>query len=69
MDTTSDDTGFKTDEQYRAVARAQYHCDGEIEIDENAPLSQADGNPDGGCYVQAWVWVSDEEIDSAEKED
>lgn len=49
-----------TDEQYAAAAYRLYHCDGEIEVDAVPALSKADGNPDGGCYVQAWVWVSDE---------
>ncbi len=48
-----------SDEQYREAARALYHTDGETEIDLNAPLSKARGNPDKGCYVQAWVWVYD----------
>ena len=52
---------FKTDTQYRAAAKKLYHREGEVEIDENAKLSKALGNPDRGCYVEAWVWVSDEE--------
>jgi hypothetical protein len=31
-----------------AAARSQYQSEGEIEIDD-------------GAFVQAWVWVSDEE--------
>lgn len=37
-------------------AIAEYHRDGEIEIDEGAVCSRGD---DDGCYVQAWVWVYD----------
>ncbi len=44
-----------------AAARGQYQTEGEIEIDDNAKLSRAEGNPDFGAFVQAWVWVSDEE--------
>jgi hypothetical protein len=33
--------------------------EGFFEIDENAPVSQADGNPDKGAYVQAWIWIPD----------
>lgn len=44
-----------------AAARGQYQTEGEIEIDDNAKLSRAEGNPDDGAFVQAWVWVSDEE--------
>lgn len=49
-----------TDKQYRAAAKL-HQRDGELEIDDNAPLSKAKGNPDGGCYVQAWIWVYDED--------
>lgn len=31
--------------------------DGEIEVDDDAVVSMGD---DGGAYVQAWLWVSDE---------
>lgn len=48
-----------TDKQYRETASRIYERDGEVEIDDNAPLSKAKGNPDKGCYVQAWVWVYD----------
>ena len=34
---------------------------GVIEIDECAKVSRAKGNPDKGAYVQAWVWVHDDE--------
>lgn len=45
-----------TDKEYRALAREQWHRDGEIEIDEDAVVSVSD---DDGAYVQAWVWVDD----------
>ena len=48
-----------TDEQYRSAASRQYQKDGEVEIDQLAPVSKAEGNPDKGAYVQAWVWVYD----------
>ena len=47
--------------QYRNAARQGYHRDGEVEIDQGAKVSKADGNPDHGAYVQAWVWVDDED--------
>ena len=50
-----------TKKQMIAAARSQYESEGEIEIDDNAKLSRAEGNPDDGAFVQAWVWVSDEE--------
>ncbi len=50
-----------TRKQMIATARSLYQSEGEIEIDDNAKLSRAEGNPDNGAFVQAWVWVSDEE--------
>ncbi len=48
-----------TDEQMRAAALAAYSDPGTIDIDHDAPVSRADGNPAKGAYVQAWVWVDD----------
>ena len=49
----------KAEEQRRqaivAMARDEYQRDGEVEVDDNAKLSEGDDN---GTYVQAWVWVS-----------
>ena len=50
-----------TRKQMIAAARCLYQTEGEIEIDDNAKVSRAEGNPDVGAFVQAWVWVSDEE--------
>jgi len=36
------------------LAFDQCHKDGEVEVDENAEVSEGDDN---GAYVQAWVWV------------
>ena len=47
-----------------AAARSLYQSEGEIEIDDNAKVSKAEGNPDNGAFVQGWVWVSDEEAKS-----
>lgn len=46
------------DEEKRRMAIVKLtksiHCeDGELEIDEDAKLSEGDDN---GCYVAAWVW-------------
>jgi len=38
-----------------ALARDEYHREGECEIDDNAVVSEGDDN---GAYVSAWVWVS-----------
>jgi hypothetical protein len=37
-----------------ALARQFHELEGEIEIDDDAKVSESDGN---GAYVQAWVWV------------
>jgi hypothetical protein len=41
------------------AAQAKYHEDGSIEIDSNAEVSMSGG----GAYVQAWVYVSREEME------
>ena len=38
-------------------AREQYQDGGSIEIDNNAEISKSDE----GAYVQAWVWLPNEE--------
>ena len=43
------------------AARKLHQNWGLIEIDECAKVSRAKGNPDKGAYVQAWVWVHDDE--------
>lgn len=53
------DTFAAYDPQAVEQAGSEYQREGEIEIDEGATCSRAEGNPDGGCYVQAWVWVYD----------
>lgn len=47
-----------TDTEYRTAARKLYQCEGAIEIDDTAPISRGG---DGGAYVQAWVWVRDDD--------
>jgi len=41
------------------AAQAKYHEDGSIEIDSNAEVSMSGD----GAYVQAWVYVSRDEMD------
>lgn len=36
------------------LAKGKYEREGEVEIDDNAKLSEGSDN---GTYVQAWVWV------------
>lgn len=50
-----------TDEAMRNAARAVYEVEGSVEIDEDAPISRDADNTDKGAYVQAWVWVYDED--------
>lgn len=47
-----------TNEQYLAAAKRIHVEEGTLEIDEPAIVSQSEG---GGAYVQAWVWVHDED--------
>lgn len=47
-------------DQLRQKAQNEIANDGEIEIDEGAVVSLSD---DGGAYVQAWVWISDDKED------
>ncbi len=44
-------------EKYRAAAMASAR-DGEIEVDAGAVVSHGS---DGGAYVMAWLWISDDE--------
>jgi hypothetical protein len=48
----------KSDDWYRDRAKERYCFNGEIEVDSNARISRGD---DHGAYVEAWVWVPDED--------
>ena len=50
---------------YRAKAQACFHKEGQLEIDPGALVSLGE---DYGAYVQAWVWVSNEDFDAATQE-
>lgn len=43
------------DQQILALARERLASDGEVELDEDAVVSEGDEN---GAYVQGWLWVS-----------
>lgn len=45
--------------RYIKAARRMWHRDGEIEIDDWPLISPSD---DDGAYVQAWVWVSNDDL-------
>jgi hypothetical protein len=53
-----------TDKQYVDAASRLYHEEGTIEIDDEtrsrAPALVSRGD-DNGAYVEAWVWVPNEE--------
>ena len=44
-------------------ARTLYEREGEIEIDDDARVSETEGHPDGGFYISAWVWVPDSDAE------
>lgn len=46
-----------TEERARDKAKREYEEEGRVEIDLKAPVSRGDN----GYYVQAWVWVYDDE--------
>ena len=48
-----------TQAAYRAAAHSVWHRDGEIEIDDDAKISRGS---DHGAYVQAWVWVTNDDL-------
>jgi len=48
---------------FRQRAKELYHDEGEIEVDDGAPVSIGE---DAGAYVQAWVWVCSEGGDHAD---
>jgi hypothetical protein len=64
-----DTTSTSRDSWYRSQAKKRFHDEGFLEIDETAPVSQAEGNPDKGAYVQAWIWIYDAEIDKLQGQD
>jgi hypothetical protein len=54
-----------TNQQYVEAAQRLYDREGETEVDDGARVSRGDAVEDGdaGAYVQAWVWVSNEDIE------
>lgn len=46
------------EDRYREAAR-QKHKDGELEIDDTPQVAMGD---DRGAYVQAWVWVPEDDL-------
>ena len=54
---------MRDDAWFRQRAKELYHDEGEIEVDDGAPVSIGE---DAGAYVQAWVWVYSEKDDGAD---
>lgn len=50
-------TTLAREAKYRKAADDIWGKDGEIEVDQDALISESE---DGGAYVQAWVWVDAE---------
>lgn len=47
--------------RYREAAHTLHVKDGTLEIDSNAEISRGDG----GAYVQAWIWVPQDQLETA----
>ena len=48
-------------EVYIELAQDEHQREGEVEIDDNAKLSDTGSIGEHGVYVAAWVWVNDPE--------
>ena len=57
-----------SDDDFRAEAKQVWASEGEIEIDDNAVVSQDEDSdePVYGAYVAAWVWVEFDEDDEVD---
>ena len=57
----------RDDPRYVRAAAVKYDDEGTLEVDDNAPVSFFDSTDDQpeGAYVQAWVWVTREEMEAA----
>jgi hypothetical protein len=44
--------------RYRNYAREHVHDEGELEVDDDAAVNLSEG----GAYIQAWVWIGEEEL-------
>lgn len=65
--TTGDDADYPaqfSEDTYRNAARRLKQREGELEIDEFAPVSL---DSDDGAYVQAWVWIDDTDVMPSDK--
>ena len=46
-----------TNDEYRDLAREAYALGDDVQVDDDARVSAADG----GAWIQAWLWVEDPE--------
>jgi len=53
--------------QYRGAAKRLHHQEGTCEVDDRAKVSSKAAGGDAGRYVQAWVWVPDDEARKEEQ--
>lgn len=53
-------------EKYVSFAKSRFHDEGTLEIDDRAMISRSHGDP--GAYVQAWIWVSDDDAKEVKNE-
>lgn len=51
-------TRQELDEKFVLAAKEEYQEEGTVEVDDGAVVSYSS---DGGAYVQAWVWVTNDE--------
>lgn len=58
--------GDISDEAYRQAARREWGSVDGVDVDLDATVSRGD---DSGAYVQAWVWINDEEIIDQDKKE
>jgi len=54
---TTDPMTRQLEAKLRSQAKAAFHDEGTLEIDDEAPVSLSEENRGKGAYVQAWVWV------------
>lgn len=56
-----------TDEELRTAAVRLYYDNGSVEVDPGATVSRARHGRPSGAYVQAWVWVADEDVSDEDR--
>lgn len=63
----NDDDDQAVVEAYREAAKRIHEVEGLVEIDElDAVVSLSEDHGAGGAYVQAWVWVDEDELNRSD---